>query len=657
MPRTTECLQCGAGTEWNDEVGSAVCLSCGSLVDPSQSVLTNVLFENHDSNEFSLLDSAAAPALKSLRSGNNWDLAGQGKEARDRRNSFAIVEFIKSLAICLNAPGLSPRAMSLFNQAKSIAKFSWGRKAKLVAGACFAIALRESNRPDALLDISSVLSLPKNSVTREFTSVASILGLSMALVDPSTHIPNIQSHLTSEGLSSLPPALTKPLRALCLRSVANTAVSLSRLFIRLSADHDILRLPVPATACGIFILALEAENRGPLGLLGDLAHCLGNRYQISKSVVMTRYKTLQDEVASWVENVPWCDKYIPKKGRALVSKRLVVARGLKDVIKFQDEIWERKVKPSLNLEVNEEECDESHDEEADVLPRRPAQPPTQSKAPKALRQAQEFLLNPLASSTSSRWTRSRLTPTEAPLSLATYLLLNPSLTSTRLPTRLQLLATLRGGATEDRISDDELFADGELDRLLRSDTEVAHLREVFGWSEGDALANDENNEQNNKTGRPKSKRKRTDDSVEDPSDVEALGILSGSALRPYKKSRLNTEAFAQFMTEDCASLGDTQDFDELGMMGLSEAVNALDEILQNGNDSGDEDQSMAFQLSKLSPQRRVVPRILPHNKLPMECSSVNTEQEQGEVILDSWRPPSPGSGVTFNDSCYEEEYD
>ena len=86
MPES--CSQCGASTAWDDDVGSAVCTSCGSLTDPSQSVLISAQYGNqNDTSERSLWDPSASTTLKSLRAGNNWDLAGQGKESRDRKNA------------------------------------------------------------------------------------------------------------------------------------------------------------------------------------------------------------------------------------------------------------------------------------------------------------------------------------------------------------------------------------------------------------------------------------------------------------------------------------------------------------------------------------------------------------------------------------------
>lgn len=84
------CAQCNSSTEWDDSVSSAVCISCGSLVDPSQFVLTSAQYGNqNDTSEPSLWDASASTTLKSFRAGNNWDLAGQGKETRDRKNAVS----------------------------------------------------------------------------------------------------------------------------------------------------------------------------------------------------------------------------------------------------------------------------------------------------------------------------------------------------------------------------------------------------------------------------------------------------------------------------------------------------------------------------------------------------------------------------------------
>ena len=84
---SVNCNECGSTTVWDDDVGSAVCTSCGSLTDPSQSVLTSG-HHNDNYTDSSLWDPSTSTTL---RSRYNWDLAGQGKESRDRKNMVNIL--------------------------------------------------------------------------------------------------------------------------------------------------------------------------------------------------------------------------------------------------------------------------------------------------------------------------------------------------------------------------------------------------------------------------------------------------------------------------------------------------------------------------------------------------------------------------------------
>jgi len=539
-----------------------------------------------------------------------------------------MAEFIASLAASFSATGLAPRAIALFHQVRSVSNFRWGNKSRSVAAACLAIALRESNRPDALRDIASVLDIPATSVTRAFTHITTSLGLKLTLIDPSAYMHTLQMHISS-SLKDLPIPLSKPLGKLNLHSVNETAVSLSRLLARLSPGHDVLRLPVPPTACAIFMLALEGDLRVPLNPLGDIAKCLGARHQVAKSVVMTRYKTIQDEIASWVENLPWLDKFETREGRAKVSKRLVVARGLKDVILFQEDIWQQRSKPTIPSELLVEDYDSEHAHEIKNVPSRPKG----RKTNRAVVQSMQFLLDPLGTPVPPFPPPSAHTPLPfSQLSLATYLLTTPSASaSSKVPTRLQLLACLRGGSSEENIRDEELFAEGELENFFRDENEVSILRKTFGWDEGHLV-------EESHTG----KRKRTKN-LTDSEDV----VVIGSALRP-RKTRLNMEALAQFMSEDRSTLVDSEQ-----LMGLEEAVDEVD--LENAEQNSDEDPNRDDDHTAHPLEKR---RRHSTSELATELVTQLAVDEEAEgVVLDEWRPPSPGSRVTYDDSRYEEEYD
>lgn len=73
------CTDCGADTEWNDDAGSAICTTCGTLADPSQTILA-------DSSHYSLSSDPCQPTiLKSFRT-QGYPLAGQSQESHNVKN-------------------------------------------------------------------------------------------------------------------------------------------------------------------------------------------------------------------------------------------------------------------------------------------------------------------------------------------------------------------------------------------------------------------------------------------------------------------------------------------------------------------------------------------------------------------------------------------
>lgn len=83
------CGDCGGQISWDEDVCSAICTSCGTLQDPTQSVLVAHLDEtlnNNSSRESNNPLWQASTTLKSTRR-NGWNLSGQGKEVRDSKNT------------------------------------------------------------------------------------------------------------------------------------------------------------------------------------------------------------------------------------------------------------------------------------------------------------------------------------------------------------------------------------------------------------------------------------------------------------------------------------------------------------------------------------------------------------------------------------------
>ena len=421
-------------------------------------------------------------------------------------------EFISTISCRLANPGLTPRAVTIFTQAMNVGHYRWGRKARLTAAASVAIAFRELRKPDSIRDISFLINDSPNSIERAFMRVVNLLKLNIPRLDPALHLISLQSYVYSlinppDGPSSLPPALLKVLKPLSLPTVIQTATSLAVLSDRLTSS--LTMSPMPPTFCAFLILALEAEIRTSLPHLGKLAQLLGTRVGFAKGIIMSRYKTVYDLVEEWVREVPWLDQFsVNEKGRSKISKRIIVARGVKDVVQFQEEIWRKKIEARgrLNVEIDVHD-DYRSDDETFSCPTgssssrpKPHQMGASDRRERhksdhqGLDKASTFLRNPLhgslpdfdVSHSSSidaiPITQKTASSQSLHLPLVSYLLTaSPmSLSLSHKPTRLQLLTAERPGGVEN-IDDSELFGDGELEGFLRSDSEVASLKEALGW--------------------------------------------------------------------------------------------------------------------------------------------------------------------------------
>ncbi|KZT11649.1 uncharacterized protein LAESUDRAFT_755282 [Laetiporus sulphureus 93-53] len=555
------CAECGEATVWDQELGSAICTHCGTLADPTQSVLNSHL-EFYDGF---LRETPWTDISKStLKGRNGWALPGQGKEARDRQNTIAMHEYIKSVAGRLVSPGSAPRAQGIFDQAMRRGHYRWGRKARLVAGASVAIALREAHKSESCSDIAYFLEETTSSVSRTFTSVVSLLQLSLTSADPTIHLTALQTHLLSllrDTPSALSAKLISTLTPLipALSTVLRTASSLSALLAR---QNVLSHLPTPPTACALFILALEAESGSSLPQTGSLAQVLGARFGVGKGVIMQRYKIIYDLVEKWIRDIPWLEGHERKKGgagRSKVAKRVVVARGLKDVVQFQEEIWrekmEKEARPHVHLEEEEEDTDgePDHDyflngreivpgtsnvslcaQKEDVISGRPRKK-RKTAHERSVTEVSRFLLNPASSmvSSSSRSMHGSGDDT----GLLTHILTADTSDLSRAfayaPTRLQLLAACRGGAEEKDIADEELFIEGELEAMLRSPEEVDIVRTAMDWDTGLAA-------QAESPGADRIKGKRPREMEGDASAMKGKSTTGGS-------KRIDTNALARLL--------------------------------------------------------------------------------------------------------------
>ncbi|KAL4068090.1 hypothetical protein J3A83DRAFT_4359902 [Scleroderma citrinum] len=505
------CPECGGCFIVDEELCSAVCSDCGHLNDPAQTLLAD---------HIEYRSSYHAPIRKE-----------HGKSLA------AMSAFIASVLARLNHPGLSPRAHAIFTHAMTTGGYRWGRKANLIAGASIAVALRESNKSDSLRDIAFLLDDSHLSLSRAFQSVVSLLNFSLTPTDPSVHLSSLQTYLLtlvhSNSTSSLPADLRTVLTSLSLPAAVRIATSIAGIITAHEPTLAITHLPTPPTACALLILALEAETRTPLPHVSDLAGALAARFGLASGVVSSRYKCLYDTLEEWIREVPWLDQFTQSKShghrtRPKLSKRAVVAKGIRDIIQYKEEIWKKHMQTQHKISLVIEPDLGENPSAAASLPREgginnslqctgesdlSSSSSSVSVAAKrrktthgSLYEAYQLLLNPFLSSTTlsrgspslhTRATASADRHVDVDISLATDLLTRPHSAAAgeedkpqRVPpTRLQLLAISRGGSAPSDIPDDELFDPGELEGLLRSDAECKALVPLFELNWG-SLAQD-----------------------------------------------------------------------------------------------------------------------------------------------------------------------
>ncbi|KAG5221171.1 Transcription initiation factor IIB [Salix suchowensis] len=515
--------------------------------------------------------------MGSRRSRERGEREPEHRKSRHNWHDCPGMSFASSIIIlcCL----ISTRSIStgnhLVHSSYGRRAFRWGRKAKRVAGACLAIALRETNRPDAIRDVASILEESPVVLTRTFMSVLTLLNHNLSPVDPAMHIPALELRLNSivrnPEISNIPSTLVK-------------------------------KLP-------LLILAAEAEMRSSLPNIRELAQSLASTASWQASVVMARYKLLSDLILDCVDKIPWLDKYETVQGRAKVARRIVVARSIKDMIQFYEDIWVQKreeLRKNVSIDHDEAICDFDNDatemsssssiySAQDDVGRAPLGPPRKKRrVDKSLEDAHLFILDPIAHRIPSSLS-SVTVPIDGdndnPRQPA-----QPVLTCTPpppipVPRPHDLLATTRGG--ESAVDDDELISDNEWEQMLRTDEEMTQLQAI--WEQ--ILPSD------------------TDTSKGDrvPSQSRTPDAAGKHKQQGQVPGRINMEAYSRLMQ----GLGDNDNEQESDS--AEEGISYLKKVI-NGS---------------------IVDAFIHGDE---------------EVVVDEWRPLSPGTGLRAEDH-YDEYND
>lgn len=219
---------------------------------------------------------------------------------------------------------------------------------------------------------------------------------------------------------------------------------------------------------------------------------------------MQRYKLIAEAVLTGVESVPWLTKHEKRSGgRSKVPKATVVVQGLKDVLRFWEDIWKGGAvpeRPQLELEEDEDSGAWSGDEAESVGASSTgsegsarslssvdsaATSRKRKRGSRKVTQASQYLLNPLSTSvpplpgSSGAGIASNARATlGVPDTFSPAHLLTAHVSSlSAAPTRLQILAIERGG--EEDVGDEELFEDGELEGFMRTEEEVEVARRMI----------------------------------------------------------------------------------------------------------------------------------------------------------------------------------
>jgi transcription factor IIIB subunit 2 len=266
------------------------------------------------------------------------------------------------------------------------------------------------------------------------------------------------------------------------------------------------------------MLAMESELSASLPKSTEFGKELGKRFGVSGDLVMKRYRVIYEEIEAWSIRVPWLGEIAGernatggKKKSVKLSKRTAVAQVLKDVIQHQEGVWQERLRaqPSLenasdgaieyaevsspnlgsNSRIDEEgysgqDTREAGSQERPELVEQHALARRKKRTKGGeLAVASRFLLSPSDGRGSETVKRAR---TDGVMGVDTdklaHFLTSDTASFTRPPTRLQLLSSQR---REDDIADEELFGEGEMENIMRSEQEREVLKKALGWDQGE----------------------------------------------------------------------------------------------------------------------------------------------------------------------------
>ncbi|GAB1517837.1 hypothetical protein RhiTH_000890 [Rhizoctonia solani] len=236
------------------------------------------------------------------------------------------------------------------------------------------------------------------------------------------------------------------------------------------------------------MVSLSGQAGKPIPKPGVLASVLGDRFGGAARSIADRIREIERLIEDWRHELPWADTDLPANSR---KRTIKVATWIKDVIHFKDDLWSKQIEavahahysPSIEDDFDEGEddtssCTGSYSTVGSKRSSNGTQSTSNSKRPHLDRgyydsgRPRAYVVE-----------QSKARPSAQATILAS--LLDPFSCSISTPSTL-------GSAWDelkrsDSVADEDLFEEGELERLIRSDEDVRALRarwEAEGRFEG-----------------------------------------------------------------------------------------------------------------------------------------------------------------------------
>jgi transcription factor IIIB subunit 2 len=130
------------------------------MEDSSQTVLTNSQDFGGSGSQTTRTDITFNPLNGLLRTSGGKALYGQSSKSRqDAAHIREMHQCLASILRRISQPGLFERSCYLFDLGMQRAKYRWGRRARLCAGACVLIALNEQQKGETAATVAVSSSL------------------------------------------------------------------------------------------------------------------------------------------------------------------------------------------------------------------------------------------------------------------------------------------------------------------------------------------------------------------------------------------------------------------------------------------------------------------------------------------------------------------